>query len=486
MEPAPPRSRRARLGLLALAAVAVGLVVRPTDRRPVPPGAKADLLAAALDAPLDLAAYRAADDLAEDAVAAAADAADPDTLTRLADLGDRMRVALFDLRARDPAHLPDDRFTSFLDAIDGRGRRAWSAVREAAPDRPAAYRGLARLALRAADPDEAAGRAVAGLAACGDRPELREVLAVAVARLGDESRRSLADSVLHPAADARTDPVKWCVAAEVALVSDDPDVALAACGKAREVDPGHRWACAAEARVRVRAGDFRAARDALAALGDAALLDPDLARLHARVVVGSGRWAARDEEFGRLRGDPAVGFLLGVLDAPPDADRSAWVADRAGRLSADRVRALALSRFADPSAALAALDALPRADRAEPEVAAAAAALRLRGSGDAAGALRAAVPLLAEEPTLSAGPLEVLGAVLAGNGRPADAVRVLERAAGFPRPSAGCLAALAVAYHRTGQPAAARFALRRAELAADRSARESELAAARSLLGEGP
>jgi hypothetical protein len=498
VELAPPRShRRARLGLLAAVAAAAGLLAWSclAPRADVPPAARAQILADTLDRFADPAAlddlaagWDDTDRLADDAVTGAAAAGDLDTVARVAGLADRARAALFALRAHDPHRFPDDRFARCLAAIDGRTLRAWAAVRGGAPARPDGYRGLAALALRTDEPDEAAAHLVAGLAACGDRPELRDLLAVAVARLGDGAKRqALADSVLHPAGEARTDPAKWCLAAEVASALDDPDVAVAACGKAREVVPGHPWACAAEARVRVRAGDFGAARDALALLGDAVFRDPELARLRARVLVGSGRWAARDAEFGKFRGEPAVGFLRGVLDAPPDAGRAAWVADRALGVGAARVRAVALSRLADPAAALAALDALPHADRVEPEVAAVGADLRVRGRGDAAGAMRAALPLLAGEPTLTAGQLEVLGAVLVAAGRPADAVRVLERAAGFPRPSAGCLAALAVAYHRTRQPEAARFALLRAELVPGRSAREeAELAAARALLGAGP
>ncbi|HVL13819.1 MAG TPA: hypothetical protein VM529_14720, partial [Gemmata sp.] len=68
------------------------------------------------------------------------------------------------------------------------------------------------------------------------------------------------------------------------------------------------------------------------------------------------------------------------------------------------------------------------------------------------------------------------------NGRPAEAVRVLSRAAKMPRPSVGCLVALALAYHANSQPAEARAALAAAASAPDRTGREqAELVAAKLL-----
>lgn len=491
------------------------------------PGVKAQLLACYLEPFADPNAlgelatfWAAADKLADDAVNEAAAAGDVPTLVRLAELGPRMRVALHALRARDPARLPPERFDPLLRAIDERQRRAWQAVREKAPDRPEAYHGLALLALQAGDPAGGVRVLLDGLAACGDRHELLELLVRLVARVGSaDALRDLGDAVWRTADAAKTDPEKWCLAAEVALALNRAEAALAACRNARAVRADHRWACATEARIWVRAGKFFDAREALAPLGGAALLAPDLARLHARVLVGCGLWVVCDDEYKKFtdpaekskNNTPAVAFLLGVLDAPPDAERDAWVAARAELLLAAEpdaplpavVKAEALYRLADLSAApdpkgaanppvwnrdrvaaaLKALEQLPLERRAEPDVIAAVAALKLKGERDAAGALRAAGGLLAAEATLAPGQLEILGAVLAANDRPADAVRVLERCARSPRPTAGCLVALSVAYHKNRQPDDARDALALAEQIAGRSDREqAELVAAKFLL----
>ena len=408
--------------------------------------------------------------------------------------------------------------------MDDRTRRAWLAVREKAPDRPDAYRGLAHLALLQNDRREARQQIVDGLAACGDRPELLALLVLLVTRFEtDDSVRELADSLLQKAQAAKTDPAKWCLAAIVCEAADRRDFALAACRAARAVRPDHPWACATEARLWVRAGtpaDFARARQALEPLGEAALrTNPGLAWLNARVMVGTGLWVLADDEFraaldagAKLKpktAAAAVAFLRGVFDAPPDADRAGWVAARAAAVPAEdpaapaarRLRADALYRLAELSAApnpkggapvwdgdkvaaaLRALDDLTPDERADPGAAAAAAALQLKGVGNAAAALRAAGPLRASEAVLTPGQLEVLGAVLTANDHPADAVRVLERAVALARPGAGCWVALALAYHKNNQPDHARSALARAEGTAGRSDREqAELVYAKQLL----
>ena len=72
--------------------------------------------------------------------------------------------------------------------------------------------------------------------------------------------------------------------------------------------------------------------------------------------------------------------------------------------------------------------------------------------------------------------------VLTANGRPADAVRVLSCAAKMPRASAGCLVALALAYHKNRQPDTPRPARAAADVTPGRTAREqAELVAAKLL-----
>ena len=465
--------------------------------------------------------WAAADKLAEDAVSEAAAAGDLAVLTRMGQLGPRMRGALVVLRRHDPTRLPDERFAPLLRAIDDRTRRAWQSVRDKAPDQSPAYLGLAQLALAGGDVAAAVRELLDGLRACGERSELlAALLEIADRTATPEAVQPLAESLRESAEATKTDPVKWRLAATAQVMIGRADLALDACAKARTLQPDHPWAYATEAHLRARAGDFPKAREALAPLGDAVRTSPELARLHACVLVGAGQWAACDEEFRKLLDAqarakpktfaPAVAFLAGVLDAPPDAERAAWVAGKADQvLSEDsaaplaaRVRAEAHFRLADLSAAphpkgegrppvwdfsrvtaaLRAHAALPVSERVEADVIAAVAVLHLKGEGNAGAALRAAEPLLPLEAELGPRHLEALGAALAANGRPAEAVRVLSRAAKMPRPSVGCLVALALAYHANSQPAEARAALAAAASAPDRTGREqAELVAAKLL-----
>jgi predicted Zn-dependent protease len=505
-------------------------ITRSSSAAEAPASAKAQLLACYLEPFSDATAltelgsfWAAADKLAEDATTEAAEAGDIATLIRLAELGSGMRTAFTLLRNHDPNRLPPERFQPLLRAIDDRTRRAWTVVREKAPQRPESYRGLTNLHLLSGDPVAAVQTLLDGLMACGDRTEFLEMLVVLMARFGtDESVRGLADTVLRNAEAAGNDPEKWCLAAQAALVVQRHDVALAACRRALAAAPNHPWACAVLARLLVRAGKFFEAREALAPLGETALLvNPSLTRIHASVLVGTGLWILRDEEFkkvldaqGKLRPKtslPAVEFLRGVLDTPPDVERASWVAAAAQLIThtdppspyVQLLKVEALVRLAeltavphpeDPSrppvwnaarvgAALRAIDELPPDQRADASVIAAVVLLQLKGRGDAATAMRIAAPLFAMEATVPTGQLELLGAVLVANQRPADAIRLLEPAVRRPGVSAGFFVTLATAYHNNRQPIEARAAIAEAERIPNRSDREqAELIAAKILL----
>jgi hypothetical protein len=458
--------------------------------------------------------WAAADKLAEEAVDQALADADTPTLTTLAELGPRMRLALARLRDNDPARLPDDRFLPLQRAIDDRTRRAWHAVLQKKPDSPEAYRGLATLALHQNDPGTALRTLLDGLAACGDRTELLDPLLGIVARLGTpEGLRNLTDALLRSAEQAGTDPARWCLAATAAELVGRADIALDACRRARAVRPDDPWACATEARLWLRTGDFVRASEALAPLGTASYSNPALARLRGRLLVDSGLWVLRDDELNKVRtaarNNPAavVGFLLGVHDAPPDAARAAWVAAQAERLLADtpdlpraaRLRAEALFRLAELSATLArtdgsppvwnpervtaalrAFDQLPPAERAEPAVLASVALLLLKGKADAPAALRSLAGLLKPDATLDPRQIEVVGAALLANDRLEPAVRLLEQAVQRPNVPAGCHITLGLAYLRQGRWADAQAQFAAAQNIPDRSDREhAELIAAK-------
>ena len=222
-------------------------------------------------------------------------------------------------------------------------------------------------------------------------------------------------------------------------------------------------------------------------------------------MIAEGLWTLVEDEFNevvaaqsRLKpktSAPAIGFILGVLSAPPDRERAEWVAARAASVAARdphspaarllRFEALyrlaELSVSSDPrggppvwdvgrvAAALQQFDELTLAERAEPAVAAMMAMLRLKGQGNAPAALRTAGALQAVEGSLTPQQLEALGAVLTANNHSDKAVPLLERAERMPRPSAGLRITLALAYHKNNQPADRDQAIQRAENTPDRS-----------------
>ena len=498
------------------------------------PAAKVQLLACYLDPFADAGSlgelstyWAAADKLADDAVNEAVASGDAPALVKLANLGPRFRAALLALRDHDPARLPDDRLLPMLKAIEDRTRRAWQSARIRTPDQPEAYRGLALIALTGNDAAGAVQQLLDGLAVCNDQPILLELLIAIVGQAGtDDAVRALADTVWKSAVDAKTDPIRWCLAAQIAFALNRADAALAACQEARAIQPNHPWACLTEARLRVRAEQYLAASEALAPLGEAALLtNPAVTRLRGRILIGSGLWVIRAEEFQKIldaqaksrvkTAAPAVGYLLGILEAPPNAERAAWVAAQAELLLstypdtpvAAQLRAEALFRLAELSAisnpqspslpplwtadrvaaALRGFAKLPTEEQADPSVIAAIALLQLKGQQNAAAALRTCAALLAseaKEANLGGRQLEILGAVLEANGKPAEAVRVLERAMRFPnfQASASGRVSLALAYRKNNQPLDARAALAAAEQITDRSDREqAELIAAKLL-----
>jgi len=472
--------------------------------------------------------WAAADKLTDDAAAEAIATSDVGTMIRIAELGPTMRVALAMLRDQDPERLPPDRFQPLLKALDDRTRRLWQVIREKEPQRPESYRGIAQLALQENNPVEAVQSILEGLAACGDQPEFLEQLVMLIARFGTEdSIRSLADRIWKAAETTKTDRTKWCLAAEMALIVNRPDAASLACRNALAVRPNDPWACATLARILVRSGKFSEAREALAPLGAVAILmNPTLTRIHAHIMIGSGLWVLRDDEYKTVTDAQAklkvktsllsVAFLLGVLDAGPDVERSAWVAAQAELiLAADAsapgaalARAEALYRLANMTvtahpedrsrppvwnasrvtAALRAIGQLTLEERADPNLLAAVAVLQLKGENNAGAALRTITPLLATQVNATPAQLEVLGLVMIANNRHAEAVRLLERAARAPRPSVGCLVALAVAYLKNNQPIEARAMLRRAEDTPNRTDREqAELVTAKFMfLRENP
>jgi tetratricopeptide (TPR) repeat protein len=385
------------------------------------------------------------------------------------------------------------------------------------------------LSLLENNPRGALAQVLDGLSACGDRSELLELLVPLEANFGtDDSLLNVGESLLRAAREAKTDPTKWCLAANAAIALNRHDIALAACQQALAIQPNHPAACQTAAWLHIRHGEpknFVAARDTLLSLGkDTLRTNPVLTRLNARTMIETGLNILLDDEFKAIveaqaamkpkTTAPAIGFLLGVFDAEPDlerAERAEWVAAHATQLlasepnapSARRVRAEALFRVVDltatanpkggppvfggdrVAAAMRAFEELPPEERTEASAAAGIALLQLKGQGNVATAMRTVGALQAVEGSLNSRQLEALGVVLAANGRTAEAIRVMERAIRMPRPSAGLWIALALAYHKNKQPNDAQAALAQAHDTPNRSTREQlELVAAKQHLAK--
>jgi len=392
--------------------------------------------------------------------------------------------------------------------VNDRTRRAWQAVREKEPTRHEAYLGLARIAAAERNIGAAAEALRQGLLACGGKIELLDPFVRLLSEVGGAAEALRV--AWNEAGAAKTDPVKWCLAAHAALAAGHRDAALLACRHAREAVPNHPWACQTEARLLLENAQAGAARELLLKLGEQALRnDPLTARLYARAMVEDGLSALRDGTLDELVAAATgkqptplvpVAFLRGVMDARNlDTERTAWLAARAQKLLVDwpdsplarRVMADALYRQSELSeppweiesarAALRAYQGLPAAEQAEPAVAAPVVALYLKALKDTGAAIRAAAPMRdpAVGPLLTPSQVETLAAVLTADGKPAEAVAVLGRVCvppptgqTIPGGTAGCWVQLARALHATRQHGPARAAIDMVLNIPDRSARE--------------
>ena len=233
--------------------------------------------------------WAAADRLADSAVSQASAAGDVPLLVRLAGLGPRMRAALAALRENDRASLPDDRYQSLVKAVDEHTRRAWLAVRERSPDRVEAYVGLANLALlgNPPNPNGALAQVMDGLTACGNRTELLDLQFRLIALFGkDDNLQKIAKSYRDAAIDAKTDPMKWCLVANIWIILDRREIALDACKHALDIQRDHPRACQIAASILLQSGSPLAAvqaRELLSRLDSTTLrTSPTMTALKAR------------------------------------------------------------------------------------------------------------------------------------------------------------------------------------------------------------
>ncbi len=448
--------------------------------------------------------------LADGAVDKAADEGDVGTLTRLAALAPRLAAALAALRGQ--AGMTAERVSAATGQLNERTRKAWRAVRERAPDKPEAYRGLATLAYNAGDGGEAVRVLEEGLRACGPRADLLDVEAEILRRLG---RADLAVAQTWGAAQkADTDPVLWFLAALTANAAGDREKVVEACQNARRLKPDYDPPALVEAGMWVTAGSPDKALAVLRPFAEKVRRDPQFAAVYARAAVEAvgGSVGPLDDLLADIRKAAAgakrpplpvvYAALRGALDARPfDAARAAHVAAEAAAVLRETdlpdVRYLmadALARqaeFARPPwppdevrRALRAYAELPPEAQTNLRIVAARAWLQLKGLGNPDLAAQTAAPLIAAEadPGLSVSQIETLGAVLQEVKRPADAVRVLSRVAGRPTATAGGAITLALAHHALGDAAAARAALDRAQDLKVSAREEAEWSAANQKL----
>lgn len=454
--------------------------------------------------------------LADAATTEAVEAGDVHTLLRIGEQTEPCRLALVALT--DAGHIPPADHPGLVKELEDRMRKAYQAVLAKDPSRFESYRGLAILAAREKNIPAAAEFVLRGLTACGNRPELLDLLVPLAAASG--GRDEVLGVATKIAAGAENDPIKWCLAANAYLAGERADLAMQACESARRIVPNHPWATQTLARLWLRAGEPGKAIDLLRPLGEPALRsDPVLARLHARALVESGLDVLLDGEFAGIEAaqaeakSPAVllGFVRGAFDAQPHPSRlvpiAVWVADKADTVrirfaddpAARRLYADALYRRTESGTpawspdltrtTLRAYDGLPAAARSDPDVITATAALQLRGLKDSGAALRTIAPLRGEEAEglLTMTNREIMAAVFTANNRPAEAIRLLEPVTRLPNAPPVCWIQLALAYHANRQPHEAKQALKRAEsLPCSDHERQAVVAAKKMFQGESP
>jgi tetratricopeptide (TPR) repeat protein len=353
--------------------------------------------------------------LMHSAITRAENTGDAIVLVQLAQLGHRLREALRQFHEHDL--VPVERFTVLARDLNDQTRRAWLAVHAREPGRVEPYSGLAVLAVAGGDYRQAVERLLAGMAACGERPELIELLSRLAAATGNAK---VAVTLTRTAAEKDpTDPLKWCRAAEAALSAGQHDLALAACEMSRRLAPDNLWACRIQASVWLETRKADQAIELFSSLGEGTLrADAGLLRLAIRALVETGdvttAEAVADEAENSERHTSSrlsVAAVRGLLDAARNHDLAARAAARSIRLvthwcddsHAWRLLADAHYRLAELSptpwpadVARTALDAyarLPKADRSRPDVVAAVATLQLRALKDAKAARKTLAPL---------------------------------------------------------------------------------------------
>lgn len=200
----------------------------------------------------------------------------------------------------------------YLQEIDQRLKTIWRRVRELEPKHYLSYLGPAMQLARANDLKAAHAEIEAGIAACGQLPELIEKKAEVMRRLDPAGGLAFLEQALS---DAQLSKEMCKVIADAALAANRPDKALQAAQKAQALQPQLPWAVRLEAQIHMDAG--RPA-DAAAVLSKADIVidDPAIGSLYVRALAASGATVGAEQFLLRAMQLPQTrGIVVGGAEA---------------------------------------------------------------------------------------------------------------------------------------------------------------------------
>jgi tetratricopeptide (TPR) repeat protein len=359
-----------------------------------------------------------------------------------------------------------------------RDEKAWKLLRQRDPQSPVPYLGLAAVAARHNDLPAAEAVLHEGIAGCGEKPQLLVELSNFLLVRDPEAALRVLVRAQENGADEAAIAQK---VAEAAFASARPDIAVAVCRKAREAKPDLPWACIGIARFHTQQEQPTQALEALAPVDAFVTRNAECANITVRSLAALGADARLDAFLQRVRKDGTTEGLLGAALALRELGRFEeavqWcetvLQSRPDHKGAQKLLAESLQLLTESAPGdrwdvdkvrqvLAACERLRKHDPDNLPLANNMAWLYAKALGNGEEAFKASAPLRASESTLPPPMLSTLGAVYLLVGKPDDARRVLEAAAGSPGPKAEYYLQLARAYAVLRRPTEAQHCLERA------------------------